>query len=371
RKLKTLILACECEVSNAINDVQEDPNFAAGQKRFIKCLVAIYDRSPGDYLCVQPGGCPGLVKLVLPRMDDEDGDLADHMTKALANLSKLEELTGIPMLNSLAQLQANPDPPETLKLKQLNDIDTYNRRNMPDMENLTKILSNVKGIELFVSPNITKAFVERFKEVNFLKIELADFHIHISSFRSLSTLDIGLDFECAWPLVAALSRCRLQIQDLTLRNSTFKLGQGTEGTRPRIPSLQAVTLIKPSFIEGAAMRTLVGGCPNLCTIWITLSDDRNYCVDEFTDNLISDIAPHLSNLESFTAECQYKYNLYNELNCLLTMDAISLLLEHCPKLQTLGQLDCWNITDSDFTQLSLQVKIHNWDLKLLQGYEIS
>lgn len=365
RNLRCLELACECDATAAMNDVKEDPAFARQERELVNSLGALYDRAPGDFTGNKPAGCPKLQVLVLPRMDDEDGSLATHVTEALCSLRELEYISGVPMLVSLRMLRNRQHPPQSLCLRHLSDIDTYNRRPMPDLSYLTKLLPDLNSIELLVSQGITRAVTEKFPNVRTMKIAQIDFHLSVRGFKFLETLDINLEFQVAWPLLFSLSRSRVKLKYLTLRHSTFQVGQEHEGSMLKFPTLESFTLVRSSFIEYAAFRTLVMGAPNLVTLSITLSDDRNYVVDEFRDELISSIAPLLPRLESFTAECQYKYNLYNQLNCILTLDSVKVLCTSCPHLRFLGHLDVWDLNDKEVNDLNDCVKANNWDLQVI------
>ncbi|XP_053646430.1 uncharacterized protein [Cherax quadricarinatus] len=364
RNLRRLELACKCDATAAMNDVKEDPAVARLERELMNSLGALYDRAPGDFSGTKPGGCPHLQALVLPRLDDEEGTLASHVARALCSLRELEVISGAPMLVSLGMLKNQRHPPQKLNLKHLSDIDTYNRRPMPDLTYLTKLLPHLSNIELIVSQTITKAVTENFLSVKSLKIAQADFHLSVRRFKYLETLDINLEFQVAWPLLFTLSRGRVQIKDLTLRHSTFQVAQEYEGSL-KFPTLKSFTLVRSSFIEYNAFKNLVMGAPNLVNLFVTLSDDRNYMVDEFRDDLIMSVAPLLSNLESFTAECQYKHNLYNQLNCILTIDSVNVLCANCPFLKFLGHLDVWDLDDKDVNELNDRVRVNNWDLQVV------
>ncbi|ROT72741.1 hypothetical protein C7M84_008856 [Penaeus vannamei] len=338
RNLRRLELACECDATAGMNDVKEDPAYARKEMDLVNSLSALYNRAPGDFSGSQPLGCPLLQTLVLPRMDDEDGSLASNIAEALASLKDLECVVGTPMLVSLDLLKSKRKGPQRLALKHLSDIDNYNRRPMPDMSHLKAMLPSLTSIELIVSQGITRSVSENFLNVTTLKIQLPDFHTSVRSFKYLDTLDINLDFQVAWPLLFTLSRGRVPVKHLTLRHPTFQVGQEHEGT------------------------TLVVGAPNLAALSISLSDDRNYVVDEFRDDLIASVAPLMPNLESFVAECQYKHNLYHQLNCILTIASADVLVARCPRLKFLGHLDCWDVTGKEVNSLIARVRANNWAL---------
>nr|XP_045620750.1 uncharacterized protein LOC123771955 [Procambarus clarkii] len=365
RNLRRLKLACKCDVTAAMNTVKEDPAVARQERELMNSLGALYDRAPGDFSGTRPGGCPHLQTLVLPRLDDEDGSLAKHVASALCSLRELEVISGAPMLVSLALLKNERQPPRKLILKHLSDIDTYNRRPMPDLSYLTNLLPQLNSIELIVSQGITRAVTESFLNVKSLKIAQPDFHLNVRNFKCLETLDINLEFQVAWPLLFSISRGRVQVKDLTLRHPTFQVVQEYDNCSLRIPTLRSFTLVRSSFIEYNAFKNLVIGAPNLVSLSITLSDDRNYIVDEFRDDLIACVAPLLPNLESFTAECQYKHNLYNQLNCILTIESANVLCANCPRLKLLGHLDVWDLDDKDVNDLIERVKANNWDLEVV------
>ncbi|XP_066958528.1 uncharacterized protein [Macrobrachium rosenbergii] len=364
--LRHLELACECDETVAMNDVKEDPEYARKERELVNALAALYDRAPGDFTGTKPPGCYKLQTLVLPRLDDEDGLLAKHIMGALCSLKQLESITGAPMLVSLHMLKNEKKSPSALKLKHLSDIDNYNRRPMPDMSYLKKILPSLNSLEIIVSQAITIEITNAFLDIRALKIQQPDFHNNIRSFKYLDTLDIHLDFQISWPILFAITRGRIQIRDLTLRHSTFQVGQEHhEGFSLKLPSLKSFTLIKASFIEYTAFRSLVKGAPNLVNVSITLTDDRNYVVDEFRDELIVSLAPLMPNLESFTAESLYKYNLCSHLNCLLSLDSANVLIECCPRLKLLGHFDSWDVTDEEINHLNDQITINNWDLQIV------
>ncbi|XP_042866025.1 uncharacterized protein LOC122249325 [Penaeus japonicus] len=362
KNLRRLELACECDATAGMNDVKEDPSFARKEMDLVNSLSALYHRAPGDFSGSQPSGCPLLQTLVLPRMDDEDGSLASSIADALCSLKDLECVAGAPMLVSLDSLRSKGRGPQRLALKHLSDIDNYNRRPMPDLNHLKTMLPSLTSIELIVSQGITRSVTENFLNVTTLKIQLPDFHTSVRSFKYLDTLDINLDFQVAWPLLFTLSRGRVPVKHLTLRHPTFQVGQEHEGTSLKLHSLLSFTLVRSSFIEYTAFRTLVVGAPNLAAVSISLSDDRNYVVDEFRDDLIASVAPLMPNLESFVAECQYKHNLYHQLNCILTIASADVLVARCPRLKFLGHLDCWDVTGKEVNGLIARVRANNWAL---------
>ncbi|KAK8379685.1 hypothetical protein O3P69_019583 [Scylla paramamosain] len=269
RSLRRLELACNCEATFAMNYVKEDPEFALQEKLLVSSLGALYDRAPGDFSGTRPGGCPKLQKLVLPRLDDEDGGLATHVTRALCQLRRLESITGAPMLVSLQQLRQEKDAPASLSLTHLSDIDTYNRRPMPDVQYLTSIVPKLTTVEVIMSENVTTSILTAFPSVNSLSLTLPDFHLSARRYKNLSHLDINLEFHVAWPLLQALSKGRIPLETLTIRHSTFQMGVNESSNAisslapVRIPSLMSFTLIRSSFIEFNALKTLVSGTPNL------------------------------------------------------------------------------------------------------------
>ncbi|XP_050710717.1 uncharacterized protein LOC126995272 [Eriocheir sinensis] len=381
KSLKRLELACTCDSTFAMNYVKVDPNFAKQERALVSSLGALYDRAPGDFSGNRPAGCPSLRKLVLPRVDDEDGQLASHITRALCSLKDLEAITGAPMLVSLQRLKGERSAPGSLSLTHLSDIDTYNRRPLPDVSYLSRVAPKLSSIELITSEGVIKAVTSAFPMVNSLSICQTDFHEVARRFKNLRHLDINLEFQVAWPLLQALSKGRLPLTSLTLRHSTFQIGGEGEADfviaddgdddgvsalpTVRLPTLTSFTLIRSSFIEFNAMKALVSGTPNLSTLTITLSDDRNYAVDEFHDDLIRVVSPLLPALTSFTAECQYKTNLYNQSNCLLTMASAEALFVNCPRLSFLGHLDVWNVNEMDVKRLNKRIRESNWDLQVV------
>ncbi|KAK7070766.1 hypothetical protein SK128_014265 [Halocaridina rubra] len=366
QSLRHLELACECDATITINDVKEDPEFARRERELVAALGSLYDRVPGDFTGTSPPSCYRLQTLILPRLDDEDGNLAKHMAGALCSLKQLESVVGAPMLVSMDLLKKEKRSPKVLNLRHLSDIDTYNRRPVPDLAYLKKMLPSLHSLEIIVSEPITTSIVNTFLTAKALKIQQPDFHEYIRSFKNLDTLDIHLSFQITWPLLLAISRGRVQVKHLTLRHSTFQVGQEhEEGVTLKLPTLQSFTLIRASFIEYTAFRSLVKGATNLVHIFISLTDDRNYAVDEFRDELMISLAPLMPNLESFVAECIYKFNLYNHLNCLLSIESVNALLSHCPKLKLIGYLDSWDLSDEDVDNLNDLVKLNNWDLKVV------
>ena len=365
KSLRNLILACKCDSNFAMNYVKEDPEFARQERALVSSLGSLYDRAPGDFSGNRPGGCPLLQKLVLPRLDDEDGKVAGHVTNALCSLRKLERITGAPLLVSLQQLRLVTNAPNTLSLTHLSDIDTYNRRPVPDVPYLTRVAPKLTTIEIIMAENVTLAVMAAFPNVTSLSITLPDFHLSVRRFKTLRHLDINLEFQVAWPLLQALSKGRIPLQTLILQHSTFQVGQDGGSTLIRLPTLSSFTLIRSSFIEYNALKLLATGTPNLNTLSLTLTDDRNYMVDELKDDLLMAIAPLLPALASFTAECQYKTNLYNQPNCLLTMDAARELCQHCPHLAFIGHLDVWDVTEEDVRKFNYWVKRNNWNLQVV------
>lgn len=364
-KLRRLELACKCDASAAMNDVKEDPDFARRERELVGSLGAIYDRAPGDYTRSKPTGCPRLQILVLPRLDDEDGALANHIAQALCSLPDLEQVIGVPMLVSLELLRTQRNRPQKLNLKLLSDIDTYNRRRHPDLASLTSFLPRLNSLEIIASEVITKNIAQAFTGVKNMKVAQTDLHLNIKQFSHLSILDINLEFQIAWPILTALSKSRIPLTDLTLRHSTFQMGQDSIYTSLKLGSLKSLTLVRSSFIEYNALKNLAMGAPNLTSLAITLTDDRNYTVDEFKDDLVCVVSGLLQQLSSFTAECQYKTNLYNQPNCLLTMTSVNALLANCPKLTFLGHLDVWSLDDSEVNELNERIKGNNWDLQVV------
>ncbi|KAK4328182.1 hypothetical protein Pmani_001389 [Petrolisthes manimaculis] len=364
--LRRLELACKCDASAAMNDVKEDPDYARRERELVGSLGAIYDRAPGDFTRSRPTGCPKLQILVLPRLDDEDGALAGHITQALCSLQDLEQVIGVPMLVSVELLPTQRNRPQKLNLRLLSDIDTYNRRRHPDLTSLTTLLPRLESLEIIASQVITKNITQAFIGVKNMKIAQPDLHLNIKQFKYLDTLDINLEFQIAWPLLSAISKSRIPLTDLTLRHSTFQMGQ-QDSVYPalKLGSLKSLTLVRSSFIEYNAFKNLALGAPNLTSLAITLTDDRNYTVDEFKDDLVCVLSGILHQLSSFTAECQYKTNLYNQPNCLLTMMSVNTLLVNCPQLTFLGHLDVWSLDDSEVNELNHRIRINNWDLQVV------
>ena len=365
RNLRRLVLTCSCDIITAMDeDVQPDFTGGKHEKDIINALSSLYKRSVGDFASSQPVGCPWLKTLILPELDDSENLIVSVMVEALCSLRSLEHVSGIPMLSCLVRLPTIRGSPNKLNLKNLCDQDTYRRRFVPDVTYFKDLLPKVESVEIIVSKHITTKIMPYFEDIRHLRVEWPDFHIHAKKYSNLHTLDIALDFQGVWPMLLALSRSCRELKELTLQHPTFEVSEEHQtGVRPpKMPSLRSLRIIRSSYIEFTAFRTFVQCCPNLEVISLTLSNDRNYLVDEFSDHLIRSIAPLLKNVRSFTAECQYKYNLYLQLNCTLTSISADTLIAHCPNLKYIGNLDCWDVNETDVNNLFKKIKVNNWDL---------
>lgn len=367
QNLREITLACSCETGPFIEEERKGAGKVGTQEDLIASLRALFERCPGDFTTTgSPTGCPNLKRLILPNIDDEKCKAAETLADAIMVLKNLEAVSGISTLVSLIVLKKKNFSRLSLPLKTLNDYDPFKQRMVSEVEVLRPLLPRLESIELRVSEELTQRILSLFQDIKELSIEYPNFHTIAKNYGSLVYLNISLDFQCPWPLILILSKHCKYLKYLTLEHSTFKIDpQNLERMKyPKMQNLLFFKLIRSSFIEFAALYELVKGCPQLQELYLTLSNDRNYSVDEFGDDLLNAIAPYMKHLERFTAECLYKFNLYLHLNCTLTIMSAYTLANYCPNLRFIGHLDSWDVKDKDVKVLLSEIKAHNWDLEI-------
>lgn len=367
--LQTLVLSCQCQVVGRDEDEDTFTLMAANstwEEDIIKAFSSLYGRAPGDFSSSQRKGCLKLKKLVLPHIEDESGSAVSTLMNALDVLTQLEEVSGLPMMSAIMRYKSKSNARQYLKLRNICDHDLYMRRSSPNTAQLKCLLPKLEMIDIISTPEITRQISECFPLIKSLKVEWNEFENYTKTFSSLTTLDLTLDYRCVWQLLRNLGKhCRC-IKSITLRQPTLVVSADHEEgvTPPKIQSLEHLQLVRSSFIEFTAFKNLIVGCPNLKKLDVTLTNDRNYIVDELDDRLIQSVAPYLSNLESFTVESLYRYNLCMHLNCTLTLNTVRELMARCPNITYIGHLDSWDVIDDEVEQLQEQLKLQNVNLRI-------
>ena len=370
--LQTLILSCECQVAGRDEDESTFTVISATgswEDDIIKGLESLFKRPPGNY-GFSPSqtatGCPKLKKLVLPHLEDEKGTAVAVMANALTVLSHLEYVCGIPMLSILMKFKSKNQQQHKLQLKNICDHDLYMRRPQPNENYLKSLLPKLDTIDIIASPQITKKLSETFPFITTLKVDWPDFENHTKLFTNLQYLDLILDYRSVWQLLRNIGKHCKKIKSITLRQPTIVVSSDHEegAPPPKIPSLETLHLSRSSFIEFTAFKNLIVGAPNLKKLYITLSNDRNYIVDEFDDRLIRSVSPYLSQLESFTVECLYRFNLCMHLNCILTLDTVKELISKCKNISYIGHLDSWDVDDKTVDEFIQSVKKNNMRVQI-------
>ncbi|KAL7641060.1 UNVERIFIED_CONTAM: hypothetical protein RMT77_008197 [Armadillidium vulgare] len=366
--LRILVLCCSCETGPFVEEERNGSRCGniGSQVDVILSLKSLYKRVPGDFNENTSPGCPNLKKLILPNLDDEDEVGASIISEALLTLKKLEVVSGISTLLSAIKLKQNKELKTPLALKHLNDYDPFKQRVVKEVDFLKDLLPKIESVELRVSEDLTKRILEMLYDIKELSIECSTFDSISKKFTSLIYLNISLDFNCPWPLLLNLGKYCKHLKYLTLEHPTFKIDPQNFQTLkyPTMTSLIHFKLIRSSFIEFVALQMFIKGCSKLTELFITLSNDRNYMVDEFGDDLIRAIAPLMPNLEKFTAESLYKFNLYLHHNCTLSIEAANILIRDCPKIRFIGHLDSWDVKEKHVKTLLKEIKVNNWNLEL-------
>jgi len=336
--LQTLVLSCECQVAGRDEDestftlLSSDTSW---EDDIVKSLECLHGRSPGHFVGSSSiKGCPNLKKLVLPHIEDEKGTAVAVMADTLTALTNLEYISGLPILSILMRYKSKPNAQSKLKLKNICDHDLYMRRPQPNESYLSKLLPNLDMIDIIASAEVTKRLSHSFSNITTLKCDWPDFEEYTKSFPNLKKLDLIMDYKGVWQLLRNIGKGCKKIESITLRQPTMVVSADHEHgvPPPRIPSLEHFQLIRSSFIEFTAFRNFVMGSPNIKKLQITLTNDRNYVVDEFDDRLIRSVTPYLKHLEHFSVESLYRYNLCMHLNCTLSLDTVKELIDKCKNI---------------------------------------
>lgn len=367
--LQTLILSCECQVVGRDDDEDTFTRMGASstwEEDFVKAIGSLYGRTPGDFSSSKGKGCLKLKRLVLPHIEDESGAAASSLANALEALRNLDHVSGLPMMAAIMKYKNNRSGLPALQLRNISDHDLYMRRNPPNTTYLKSLLPKLEMIDVIASQEITRTLAESFPRIKTLKVEWCDFEEYSKTFSYLVTVDLILNYKCVWQLLRNIGKHCRGIRSLTLRQPTLAVSADHENgvTPPKLPTLENLQLVRSSFIEFTAFKHLIVGCPNLKKLYITLTNDRNYVVDELDDTLIRNVAPYLSNLESFTVESLYRYNLCMHLNCTLTLDTCRELMTRCPNLTYIGHLDSWDVVDREVEQLQQEITQQNINLHI-------
>ncbi|XP_047735990.1 uncharacterized protein LOC125177730 [Hyalella azteca] len=365
--LQELCLACDCQVAGRDEDENTFTLMAGNgtwEDDVARALSSLYGRVPGNFSVTKPTGCPKLRKLILPHLEDENGIAASSLACALCVLPQLEYVSGIPMMSALMKFRGKNSAAKSIKLRNIGDHDLFMRRPSPNVSYLKEILPRLDSIDIIASPAITRGLAQMFPNITTLKIEWPDFENSTKLFSNLVTLDLILDYRGVWQLLRNLGKHCRALKSLTLRQPSLLVSDDHEEgvAPPKFATLEHFHLFRSSFIEFTAFKNLMMGCTNLKKLHLTLSNDRNYIVDELGDALIRNVIPYFGVLESFKIESLYRYNLCMHLNCTLSIDTVRCLIKHCPNISYIGHLDSWDVVDQDIEKLMEEIKQQNLDL---------
>ncbi|CAL4122600.1 unnamed protein product, partial [Meganyctiphanes norvegica] len=341
---------------------------------------------------INPLGCNKLKTLILPEGIEVYDDISDHGEEMLSHMKNLEYLVGIPMLflsyiydslinseqDEYSQMMSKKI--ERIKLQNFHhgaynnsswplfvyeDDQQLDTSDLPFTHELLSVFRDVNEVSIYTSAEITEEVLKAFPLVQNITLFTDEFNIHGPYLKNLVKLDINVGYQDEWPILYQISCDSPKLEHLTLRSFSLQINENTDDhilASIKLPELQTLKLHGQYIIQQNALFKFLSGCPSLTSIYISmLADEDGETV--LNDGVLSSIIPLMPNLHKF----------YFKLQCALiggrvppcfTIDTLNALVESCPQLSSIGQLDTWGISKLDLNNFYLKCKENNWDLEI-------
>lgn len=359
--LEVLILRCSADCANPKYDTPVVTNMEVLYGDSVLC--------PDDK--VMPG-CKDLVALALPE-GVETLDVTNDAVEMLAYMPNLQYFVGAPMIYVTEEFEDIfehfPEPPKLTNFHH----GAYGRLHWqsfvydesslaPNPEYLSRVFSQVKEVAIYAPSEVTEKVLKSFSKAQDITIFTDDFEVHGKYLKNLTSLDINVGYQEEWPILISLSQTSPKLEKLTLRSFSLQMDDSL-GQNPAFPSLHTLKFHGQNVLQGDALLVFLRGCPALTTFILSMmtDEDGDSQLDEQT---LLQAIPLLTRLQKFVYKVQSALRTQDGVPSSLTMLSCLALIDACPNLMYIGQLETWKITRYEINTLQEMVRGKNWDLEI-------
>ncbi|XP_068225957.1 uncharacterized protein [Palaemon carinicauda] len=318
----------------------------------------------------RPVGCPRLLKISLPRVEDETA-LAKLTGLLLSYLPHLEELTGCNLPEALGAAFMLASPPTLLALRSIEEL-RYREglQAICSYMDVKKLLPNVTRVSMMYYKGVSNlSWLSNFPKLEFLGMSSNDsceieFGPHLRHLKELRN-----NFLWDEKKLAGFSRRAPSLE-------VFHLLEGSLVKRKKsrdplsFPNMKEVRIIKPSRCDGDLYASLLKSCKNLTCI--TLEILKCEYLAWFNDELVASVVPSLKKLQvitvRFLASSMYDRHPNSSTTLSkfeLTEESFYCFIKGCSDLISIGNIFDWTIPHKKILDIKREAKEKNWALNIL------
>lgn len=361
--LEVLILRCSADCAN--------PKYNAPVVTNVEVLY-------GDSMLCSDGrvrlipGCKDLVALALPE-GVETLDVTNDAIEMLTYMPNLQYFVGAPMIYVTEEFEEIfeqfPEPPKLTNFHH----GAYDKLNWPSFvyeesalepnpEYLSRVFSQVKEVGIYAPSEVTEKVLKSFSKAQDITIFTDDFEVHGKYLKNLTSLDINVGYQEEWPILISLSQTSPKLEQLTLRSFSLQMDDSFD-QNPVFSSLHTLKFHGQNVLQGSALLVFLRGCPSLSTFILSMitDEDGDSQLDEQT---LLQAIPMLTGIQKFVYKVQSALRTTDGVPSSLTMQSCLALIDACPHLMYIGQLETWKITKAEINTFQELVRDKNWDLEI-------
>ncbi|KAK8742730.1 hypothetical protein OTU49_001645 [Cherax quadricarinatus] len=362
--LEILILRCSADCANPKHHVPVVTNVEVLYGESVVC--------PDGQVRIIPG-CRDLVTLALPE-GVETLDVTSDAIEMLTYMPKLEYLVGVPMIYVTEEFEEIFETlPVAPKLTNFHH-GAYPKSNWPSFvyeesllepnpEYLARVFSQVKEVGIYAPTEVTEKVLKSFSKAQDITIFTDDFEVHGKYLKNLTSLDINVGYQEEWPILISLSQTSPKLEQLTLRSFSLQISD-IHDQKPCFPLLRTLKFHGQNVLQGDALLTFIGGCPLLTTFVLSMITDEDG-EGQLDDDILLRAAPLLPNIQKFIYKVQSALRTMDGIPSSLTMKSCDALINACPQLTHIGQMETWKVTKSEIVMLQEKLRKRNWDLEIV------
>ena len=361
--LEVLILRCSADCAN--------PKYNAPVVTNVEVLYGDSMLCPDGCVRLIPG-CKDLVALALPE-GVETLDVTNDAIEMLTYMPNLQYFVGAPMIYVTEEFEEIfeqfPEPPKLTNFHH----GAYGKLNWPSFvyeestlepnpEYLSRVFSQVKEVGIYAPSEVTEKVLKSFSKAQDITIFTDDFEVHGQYLKNLTSLDINVGYQEEWPILISLSQTSPKLEQLTLRSFSLQMDDSF-AQNPVFSSLNTLKFHGQNVLQGTALLVFLRGCPSLSTFILSMitDEDGDSQLDEQT---LLQAIPMLTSIQKFVYKVQSALRITDDVPSSLTMQSCFALINSCPHLMYIGQLETWKVTKAEINTLQELVRSKNWDLEI-------
>lgn len=320
-------------------------------------------------------GCKKLKQLILPdKLADNIDSIDLHGHKFINCMKDLKYLEGIPMLHVAyfygylgwdVDLEGGSIRLSNFHHGAHNNFPgtMYWEPRSPCISQHFSFFKEITEVSIYAPVQETELVLKSFSHVQTVALATDQYEIHSSYLNNLVKLDINIGQQEEWPILNHISTSSPKLEHLIFRS--FSLHVKVNDiilTSVKLPELKTLKLIGQTFIHSNSLYKCLSGCPSLTSLYISMmKNDGEELENVLDDSVMLSVVPLLSNLQKFSFKLQCT-SPRERIIPWLTMTTLNALVEHCPQLNRIEQLDTWNISKENVANFYLKCKENNWDL---------